>query len=188
MYYRMTIESFSYTERILWLSYSMETRLWLRLLHNYIITRFQSKLFLYKLITGNSSYALSVHNKIMLLLPKGEVVVSAGDEEAITCTDIGELLSSCHQYCVTWWSPIIRFRSCWRCASVSASTTAEENSSTTAEENWLVHWNNVSYVHVQQGLWLVCCYLLYHLKISDGLQCCHITCTLHRLGLGYGRV
>ena len=33
---------------------------------------------------------------------RGEVVVSAGDEEAITCTDIGELLSSCYQYCVTW--------------------------------------------------------------------------------------
>ena len=31
---------------------------------------------------------------------RGEVVVSAGDKEAITCTDIGELLSSCHQYCV----------------------------------------------------------------------------------------
>ena len=29
---------------------------------------------------------------------RGEVVVSAGDEEAITCTDIGELLSLCHQY------------------------------------------------------------------------------------------
>ena len=32
---------------------------------------------------------------------RGEVLVSVGDEEAITCTDIGELLSSCHQYCVT---------------------------------------------------------------------------------------
>ena len=30
-------------------------------------------------------------------LPRGEVVVSAGDEDAITCTDIGELLSSCYQ-------------------------------------------------------------------------------------------
>ena len=28
-------------------------------------------------------------------------MVSAGDEEAISCTDIGELLSSCDQYCVT---------------------------------------------------------------------------------------
>ena len=33
---------------------------------------------------------------------RGEVVVSAGNiKEAITCTDIDELLSSCHQYCVT---------------------------------------------------------------------------------------
>ena len=29
------------------------------------------------------------------------MVVSAGDEEAITCTDIGELLSLCHPCCVT---------------------------------------------------------------------------------------
>ena len=43
--------------------------------------------YLFKLITENSSYALSDHNKIMLLLPncRGEVVVSAGNEEAITC-------------------------------------------------------------------------------------------------------
>ena len=62
---------------------------------------------------------------------RGEVVVSAGEEEAIICTDIGELLLSCHQYCVTRWSPITRFRSCWWCVSASASTAAEEN--------WLVH-------------------------------------------------
>ena len=37
-----------------------------------------------------------------LTLHCGEVVVSAGDEEAIKCTDIGELLSLYHQYCVTW--------------------------------------------------------------------------------------
>ena len=64
-------------------------------------------------------------------MPRGEVVVRAGDEEAITCTDIGELLSSCHQSCVTRWDPITRFRSCWWCSSMSTSTTAEEN--------WLVH-------------------------------------------------
>ena len=34
---------------------------------------------------------------MIVFLPRGEVVVSAGDKEAITCTDIGELLSSCHQ-------------------------------------------------------------------------------------------
>ena len=32
---------------------------------------------------------------------RGEVVINAGDEEVITCTDIGELQSLCHQYCVT---------------------------------------------------------------------------------------
>ena len=45
----------------------------------------------------------NVHTHCTLLfLPncRGEVLISAGDEEAITCTDIGELLSSCHQYCV----------------------------------------------------------------------------------------
>ena len=34
-------------------------------------------------------------------LAQGEVVVGAGDKEAITCTDIGDLLSSCCQCCVT---------------------------------------------------------------------------------------
>ena len=62
----------------------------------------------------------------------GEVVVSTGDEEAITCTDIGELLSLCHQYCVTRWSTT-RFKVCWWCAS--------ESTSAAAEENWLVHTN-----------------------------------------------
>ena len=78
-----------------------------------------------------------VHNNVhthctLMLLPncRDEVLISAGDEEA---TDIGELLSSCHQYCVIWWSPITRFRSCW-CVSTSTSTTTEEN--------WLVHTIN----------------------------------------------
>ena len=154
MYYSMTIELFSYVyliERILWLSYSMGTRLWLHLLRNYIVTWFQTKLFLYKLITGNSSYALSVHNNrlccscpiagvrwwsVLVMRRLSHVLILVSYYHCvISIVWSSDLLSPDLGHVVSWW-----------CASVSTSTCT----SVTAEENWLVHTETMS-------LWLIWC-------------------------------